>query len=758
MIIEQITLEGFLSYKKRQVITFPSVPICLVNGSIDSDTSLSNGAGKSGLFEAIPVCLFGRIGGRAETLDNYINDSMNFLYIELIYLVDNVRYRTIFSRNRGASTKQEFHVDSNKGIIEDAKWKLIDKKAEEILGVSFLTYSSTIYLNERDALKFIDGESGDRKEILRELLNAEVYEKALDETKKKLDDVSKQIDINSTLIQSKQTQLVDEKIINEEINEAKKEIKKIELKMKENDSRLKELDKNKSALELEIEKQKITLERITQIEEEIETIESSCRSLKIKNENLIEKKDDCKETITNNENLLSSLKKKKVVLTKTITNQKDELSSKDDFEKKLKEITEYIQTTNKSLVISEQLKSKTQTEISQLNLLINKIKKFEAVCPITELECSILDSSYKDKFESEKTEKRDELVLILDGCKEKIEKIEIDLEHKSSEQEKLLDLIEKKNNLKSQISENEKSLIDIESKEKTYIFKNEEYEKQIIASEKDIKENLDSIQKLESKIVDSKKKIDVLKISINQETKIELIKVKDSISLIKNDIENLLFEIKSSEKIISVNENKIELNKTILKHIAELQKSNIDLTRRKRIFLTLVSTFGKEGIQKAIISQAIPFLEQSATDLLKIFNNDSEKIKIKFDLDPKRSDGELKKRGGLDILVVEADKPPKDLRMYSGGERVRLIFSIILGLTKLLTRRSGKKHETLIIDEKIAKLDRKGIDQFVEVIDIISKWYRNIYIITHIESLKEIFDNEIVVNKTESEGSIVQID
>jgi DNA repair exonuclease SbcCD ATPase subunit len=109
-------------------------------------------------------------------------------------------------------------------------------------------------------------------------------------------------------------------------------------------------------------------------------------------------------------------------------------------------------------------------------------------------------------------------------------------------------------------------------------------------------------------------------------------------------------------------------------------------------------------------------------------------------------------------LVLEEGKEPKDLQMYSGGETVRIVFSIVLSLAKLLSLRAGKKHEALIIDEKIAKLDARGILQFGEVIREISKIYKQVFVITHIESLKDLINgNEIIVNKTE-EGSLVTVE
>jgi DNA repair exonuclease SbcCD ATPase subunit len=252
----------------------------------------------------------------------------------------------------------------------------------------------------------------------------------------------------------------------------------------------------------------------------------------------------------------------------------------------------------------------------------------------------------------------------------------------------------------------------------------------------------------------------------------------------KNDLENKLdssldkkLEIASNEVLIvekEISEEQLKLNtknqklgevKNSLKTIEKMKedietfiKNNEEFTKQKKIYQILSTVFGKDGIQKAIMKESIPMLEKYTSEFLNIFNDDSERIKIKFDLDPKTQDGEYKKGGGLDILVLEEGKEPKDLQMYSGGETVRIVFSIVLSLAKLLSLRAGKKHESLIIDEKIAKLDSRGIEQFGEVIREISKIYKQVFVITHIESLKNMISgNEIIVNKVDNEGSLVSI-
>jgi exonuclease SbcC len=95
------------------------------------------------------------------------------------------------------------------------------------------------------------------------------------------------------------------------------------------------------------------------------------------------------------------------------------------------------------------------------------------------------------------------------------------------------------------------------------------------------------------------------------------------------------------------------------------------------------------------------------------------------------------------------------LNMYSGGETVRIVFAILLSLSNLLTKRAGKRSQTLIIDERVAALDTEGINQFIEIVKYISDKYKKILIVSHISELNEAFANVILVNKSETEGSKV---
>jgi exonuclease SbcC len=188
----------------------------------------------------------------------------------------------------------------------------------------------------------------------------------------------------------------------------------------------------------------------------------------------------------------------------------------------------------------------------------------------------------------------------------------------------------------------------------------------------------------------------------------------------------------------------------------KIKQSNnelIKLKKQKTIQEKLNFVFGKNGIQKSIMKSAVPELEYLSTKLMQKFCPYKD-IAIKFELDPKTKDGELKSQGGLDILIVENGKE-KNLSLYSGGETTQITFSIYLSLAELSSRRAGKRMQTLIIDERISGLDEDGINRFAEIIDVIRLRYKRCIVITHITQLKDLFDRQMLVSNTE-DGSIIE--
>ena len=158
---------------------------------------------------------------------------------------------------------------------------------------------------------------------------------------------------------------------------------------------------------------------------------------------------------------------------------------------------------------------------------------------------------------------------------------------------------------------------------------------------------------------------------------------------------------------------------------------------------------GGEGLE-----QALPQIEQKANDLLDRLSDGQMSIRFGTQAeykDKKRDD--LKET--LDIQISDASGT-RDYEMYSGGEAFRVNFAIRLALSEILAQRKGARLQTLVIDEGFGSQDVQGRQRLIEAINAVKNDFEKIFIITHLDELKDAFPNRIEIEKTER-GSTVRV-
>jgi len=800
MYLEQLVLEGFLSYREKQIIDFTDVASCLVLGQIEGDSELSNGAGKSSLFESVPVCFFSKGSGRSDVLDSYINDKMKKMFIGVTFRIDNQRFKTERTKTRASTSLFEIFMDTTNTELENATWKKTDKSIEDILGLSSKTYSSTIYLNEREALKIITGTSSDRKEILRELLDIEIYEKAAKASSKKFDEFERKMLVNLDMIKDRKLQLEEEEPVKIKLEETQKALNENKLINEKTNLDLKAKNESRLALEIDLKTQKVISSQIEQKQKELD--ETNKKKTKIVNdtkelnEEVIEQSEKFKQYKLKIEK--QAEQKPQIALDLTKIDAK--LKIVDEAEEQIKTLNEELKTSNEQIKqhneeikvhneevkLQEKQKQKllssievSKAEKKPINELLSRLDDFESVCPVTSLECTVLNKEYKTtmfgqkklelsaidekvkeiekdvKKVGENIEKIEEKITIIEDKIKVIEKQQYVLTSKENDLKKITKTRQEINDSLTQLKLKSQS---IENDENNLKQKSIEFAQYLEQSKKEIEEFNETLKTIEVSTIDIQNSKKELESTLNKEIQTKVDNLNLEIRTIERMLSTIAKEIENKNQELGEIKNSLARLEKMKLEIQHMSKNNEENTKQKKIFQKLSEIFGKDGMQKTLMKEAIPLLEKYTLDFLKIFNEDSEKIKVKFDLDPKRQDGEYKKGGGLDILVIEEEKDPKDLQMYSGGETVRITFSIVLALAKLLSLRAGKRHESLIIDEKIAKLDARGIEQFGEVIKEIAKIYKQVFIITHIDTLKDMINgNLLIVNKTENEGSLVTL-
>ena len=176
-----------------------------------------------------------------------------------------------------------------------------------------------------------------------------------------------------------------------------------------------------------------------------------------------------------------------------------------------------------------------------------------------------------------------------------------------------------------------------------------------------------------------------------------------------------------------------------------------ELKRQQSLLDELRLAFGKNGVPAMIIESVLPELEASANDLLGKMT--AGRMNVRFETQRQTQAGNVSET--LELRIND-EIGERAYEMFSGGEAFRINFAVRIALSKLLAHRAGARLQTLFVDEGFGTQDAQGRERLVEAIQTIEKDFERIFIITHIDELKDAFPARIEVTKG-PKGSVARI-
>ncbi|MFC1846186.1 hypothetical protein ACFLYM_02080, partial [Chloroflexota bacterium] len=185
----------------------------------------------------------------------------------------------------------------------------------------------------------------------------------------------------------------------------------------------------------------------------------------------------------------------------------------------------------------------------------------------------------------------------------------------------------------------------------------------------------------------------------------------------------------------------------------EKQKLYDQLTQEESIYQELAEIFSKKGIQAMLIRQALPEIEIEANRLLGKMTDNRLSLTLESQRELKSKKGDIVET--LDIKIAD-ELGTRNYEMYSGGEAFRIDLALRIALSKLLVRRAGASLPILIIDEGFGTQDSTGRERLVDAINSIQDDFEKIFVITHLEELKDSFPILINITKTPA-GSMIAV-
>ena len=243
--------------------------------------------------------------------------------------------------------------------------------------------------------------------------------------------------------------------------------------------------------------------------------------------------------------------------------------------------------------------------------------------------------------------------------------------------------------------------------------------------------------------------------------KLELVRIEEMITK-EGDLNQKINLIQSKIKEVKGQSlNTVTMREQTRYQIEEIYKAEEDIklidieilktNEEIQLYEELASAFGRNGIQALMIERAVPMLEDIAKELLARLSDN--KMTIKLELKEGRTDRATGLPSEELNITISDEQGTRSYETFSGGETFRIDFAIRIAMSKLLASRSGSPLPILFIDEGFGSQDTVGQERLIEVIQSISEDFEKIIVITHIDSMKENFNQQIEISKTES-GSI----
>ena len=195
---------------------------------------------------------------------------------------------------------------------------------------------------------------------------------------------------------------------------------------------------------------------------------------------------------------------------------------------------------------------------------------------------------------------------------------------------------------------------------------------------------------------------------------------------IKRD--NALLEKCESEsleivKMIGSCEQKIETLKEQMQEYADLQNSYA-------AYDLFMQCMHSNGIAYDVIKKKIPVINQ---EIAKVLANIVE-FEIFFE-----SSGNK-----FDIFIKHPQYDERPIEMASGAEKTMAAMAIRLAL---LSVSSLPKSDLFILDEPGTALDEENMEGFIRILELIKVYFKNVLLISHLDSLKDCVDMQIVIDK-----------
>jgi len=199
-----------------------------------------------------------------------------------------------------------------------------------------------------------------------------------------------------------------------------------------------------------------------------------------------------------------------------------------------------------------------------------------------------------------------------------------------------------------------------------------------------------------------------------------------------------LLEAKKKKKreLSECNEASIKLSRQQGLHenaMKEIQIQELDLERFQRDFSAYdlyKKAMGSNGVSLDIIKKELPIINDEVAKILANVVN----FEVFLENEEKR----------LNVLIKHPKFEPRPLEMGSGAEKAIAAMAIRLAFMNVSSLPIG---DIFILDEPGTALDEENMEGFIRILDLVKSHFKNVILISHLDSLKDSVDLQIAIEK-----------
>ena len=275
----------------------------------------------------------------------------------------------------------------------------------------------------------------------------------------------------------------------------------------------------------------------------------------------------------------------------------------------------------------------------------------------------------------------------------------------------------------------------------------------IISTEKRVRETGESIAKIEGQL-ESRPALVAQLDELKSKKTSAYNELKDQLAIALRKIEGMRSELSSEVVVLDgqiadltsqqsglantlIGLTSSKQNRTSLENALKDEETNIKAFKAKLPETTfVVGALSPTGIPLMITDHYLPVVAAKAQELLHSMSDGQ--LNMRMDI------VESGAKRGIELFVgTDTLRPIKSL---SGGESTRVSLAIRIALSQVLQEISGCRFDLLFVDEP-PYLDANGVSYFISTINTLREQYPQIFVMSHVDRIKDAFPNSIRVGK-----------